>query len=94
TSKGYHAIPPPYTRNFVPNKSDLVLADEDEYVFSKSVTSIHNVATKQRKSSFAKVKLVKSNEHVKMPKESVKKVENDKQAKYPRKNSQSPRGNQ
>ncbi|GJU68133.1 ribonuclease H-like domain-containing protein [Tanacetum coccineum] len=129
TSKGYHAIPPPYTRNFVPHKSDLVLADEDEYVFSESVTSIHDVATseaktseskpksvgepliedwisnsedenetesksKQRKSSFAKVKLVKSNEHVKIPKESVKKVENDKQAKYPRKNSQSPRGNQ
>ncbi|GJZ24077.1 ribonuclease H-like domain-containing protein [Tanacetum coccineum] len=50
--------------------------------------------SKQRKSSFAKVKFVKSNEHVKTPKESVKKVENDKQAKYPRKNSQSPRGNQ
>ncbi|GJT88827.1 putative ribonuclease H-like domain-containing protein [Tanacetum coccineum] len=41
--------------------------------------------SKQRKSSFAKVKFVKSNEHVKTPKESVKKVENDKQAKYPRK---------
>ncbi|GJV97802.1 ribonuclease H-like domain-containing protein [Tanacetum coccineum] len=47
--------------------------------------------SKQRKSSFAKVKFVKSNEHVKTPKESVKKVENDKQAKYPRKYSQSPR---
>ncbi|GKF22909.1 hypothetical protein Tco_0075231, partial [Tanacetum coccineum] len=47
--------------------------------------------SKQRKSSFAKVKFVKSNEHVKTSKESVKKVENDKQAKYPRKNSQSPR---
>ncbi|GJV08163.1 putative ribonuclease H-like domain-containing protein [Tanacetum coccineum] len=34
---------------------------------------------------------VKSNEHVKSPKESVKKVENNKQAKYLRKNSQSPR---
>ncbi|GJS24088.1 ribonuclease H-like domain-containing protein [Tanacetum coccineum] len=129
TSEGYHAVPPPYTGNFMPPKSDLVLADEDEYVFSELVTSIPDVATseaktseskpksvgepliedwisdsedenetesksKQRKSSFAKVKFVKSNEHVKTPKESVKKVENDKQAKYPRKNSQSPRGNQ
>ncbi|GJR11185.1 ribonuclease H-like domain-containing protein [Tanacetum coccineum] len=126
TSEGYHAVPPPYTRNFMPLKSDLVLADEDKYVFSELVTSIPDVATseaktseskpksvgepliedwisdsedenetepksKQRKSSFAKVKYVKSNEHVKTPKESVKKVENDKQAKYPRKDSQSPR---
>ncbi|GJX61570.1 ribonuclease H-like domain-containing protein [Tanacetum coccineum] len=49
--------------------------------------------SKQRKPSFSKVEFVKSNEHVKSPRESVKKVENNKQAKYPRKNSQSPRGN-
>ncbi|GJY09883.1 hypothetical protein Tco_0378068 [Tanacetum coccineum] len=49
--------------------------------------------SKQRKPSFAKVEFVKSNEHVKTPRESVKKVESNKQAKYPRKNSQSPRGN-
>ncbi|GJU26891.1 putative ribonuclease H-like domain-containing protein [Tanacetum coccineum] len=39
TSKGYHAVPPPYTGNFMPPKSDMVLADEDEYVFSESITS-------------------------------------------------------
>ncbi|GJX37493.1 putative ribonuclease H-like domain-containing protein [Tanacetum coccineum] len=129
TGEGYHAVPPPYTGNFMPPKSDLVLADVDEYVFSELVTSIPDVATskaktseskpkcvgepliedwisdsedenetesksKQRKSSFANVKFVKTNEHVKTPMESVKKVKNDKQAKYPRKNSQSPRGNQ
>ncbi|GKE06950.1 hypothetical protein Tco_1398968, partial [Tanacetum coccineum] len=37
--------------------------------------------SKQRKPSFAKIKFVKSNEHVKTPRESVKKVENNKQAK-------------
>ncbi|GJW88417.1 hypothetical protein Tco_0163757 [Tanacetum coccineum] len=129
TSEGHHAVPPPYTRNFMPPKYDLVLADEEEYVFSKSVTSIADVITseaktsvskpksvsepliedwishsedenetefksKQRKPSFAKIEFVKSNEHVKTPRESVKKVENKKLAKYPRKNSQSPRGNQ
>ncbi|GJV47203.1 putative ribonuclease H-like domain-containing protein [Tanacetum coccineum] len=47
----------------------------------------------QRKPSNAKVEFVKSYEHVKSPRESIKKVENNKQAKYPRKNSQSPRGN-
>ncbi|GJU05933.1 hypothetical protein Tco_1122363 [Tanacetum coccineum] len=43
--------------------------------------------SKQRKPSFAKTEFVKSNEHVKTPRESVKKVENKKQAKYPGKNS-------
>ncbi|GKD76965.1 putative ribonuclease H-like domain-containing protein, partial [Tanacetum coccineum] len=129
TSKGYHVVPPPYTGNFMPPKYDLVLVDEEEYVFSKSVTSIPDVTTseaktnvskpksvaepliedwisdnedenetkfksKQRKPSFAQIEFVKSNEQVKTPRESVKKVENKKQAKYPRKNSQSPRGNQ
>ncbi|GJR26840.1 ribonuclease H-like domain-containing protein [Tanacetum coccineum] len=121
TSKGYHAVPPPYTGNFMPPKSDLVLADEEEYVFSESITSEVKTSesktksvgepliedwisdsedenetefkSKQRKHSFAKIELVKSNEHVKTPRESVKKVENNKQAKYPRKNNQGPRVN-
>ncbi|GJW71228.1 ribonuclease H-like domain-containing protein [Tanacetum coccineum] len=127
-SKGYHAVPPPYTGNFMPPKPNLVHADEEEYVFSVSITSVLTVATskvktseskpksvseplikdwisdsedenetefksKQRKPSFAKVEFVKSNEHVKIPRECVEKIENNKQAKYPRKNSQSPRGN-
>ncbi|GJR61703.1 putative ribonuclease H-like domain-containing protein [Tanacetum coccineum] len=110
----------------MPLKYDSILADEGEYVFSESVTSIPDAATseaktsvskpksvgeplikdcisesedenetkfksKQRKPSFAKTKFVKSNEHVKTPRGSVKKIENKKQAKYPRKNSQSPR---
>ncbi|GJU72315.1 hypothetical protein Tco_1263720 [Tanacetum coccineum] len=122
TSKEYHVVPPPYTGNFMPPKYDLILADEGEYVFSESVTSIPDAATseaktsvskpksvgepliedwisdsedenetefksKQRKPSFAKTEFVKSNEHVKTPRESVKKIENKKQAKYPRKNS-------
>ncbi|GJS09110.1 putative ribonuclease H-like domain-containing protein [Tanacetum coccineum] len=126
TSEEYHVVPPPYTGNFMPPKYDLILADEGEYVFSESVTSIPDAATseaktsvskpksvgepliedwisdsedenetefksKQRKPSFAKTEFVKSNEHVKTPRESVKKIENKKQAKYPRKNSQSPR---
>ncbi|GJS79494.1 hypothetical protein Tco_0729375 [Tanacetum coccineum] len=122
TGEGYHAVPPPYTGNFMPLKPDLVLADKDEYVFSES--SVHAVATskvktselkpkfvsepliedwisnsedenetksKQREPSFSKIEFVKSNKHVKSPRESVKKVGNIKQAQYPRKNSQSPR---
>ncbi|GKA10551.1 ribonuclease H-like domain-containing protein [Tanacetum coccineum] len=107
TGEGYHDVPPPYTGNFMPHKPNLVLADKDEYVFSESATSVPSAATSeisdsenenetesksgQRKPSNAKVEFVKSYEHVKSPRESVKKVENNKQAKYPRKINQSPR---
>nr|GEV25589.1 retrovirus-related Pol polyprotein from transposon TNT 1-94 [Tanacetum cinerariifolium] len=89
TGKGYHAVPPPYTGNFMPLKPDLVLADGEEYVFSNEDEN----KTQQRKPSFAKVEFVKSNEHVKSPRDSVKKARNNEQSNYPRKNSQSPRGN-
>ncbi|GJX34765.1 hypothetical protein Tco_0246322 [Tanacetum coccineum] len=80
TDEGYHAVPLPIL------KLDLVLADKDEYVFSESVTSVPAAASSEVKTSESKPK-----SHVKSPRESVKKVENNKQAKYPRKNSQSPR---
>ncbi|GKD45408.1 hypothetical protein Tco_1270053, partial [Tanacetum coccineum] len=48
--------------------------------------------SKQQKKTVLLSRIVKSNEHVKIHRESVEKVENNKQAKYPRKNSQSPRG--
>nr|GEZ65574.1 hypothetical protein [Tanacetum cinerariifolium] len=48
--------------------------------------------SKQRKPSFAKIEFAKANEQVKSLRESVKQEEHNKQAKHPRKNSQSPRG--
>ncbi|GJT47978.1 putative ribonuclease H-like domain-containing protein [Tanacetum coccineum] len=116
TGEGYHAVPAPYTGNFMPTRHDLVLANKDEYVFNESVTSVPDVATSeaktseskpksvsepliedwisdsedenetkskstQRKPSFAKVEFVKSNEHVKSSRDSVKNVKNNKQAK-------------
>nr|GFA19328.1 hypothetical protein [Tanacetum cinerariifolium]GFA19345.1 hypothetical protein [Tanacetum cinerariifolium]GFA19366.1 hypothetical protein [Tanacetum cinerariifolium] len=35
---GYHVVPPPYTRNFMPPKPDLVFVDE--HVVSDTVTSL------------------------------------------------------
>ncbi|GJZ10997.1 putative ribonuclease H-like domain-containing protein [Tanacetum coccineum] len=89
TGEGYHAVPPPYTRNFMPPKPDLILADEYIFNLISDSEDENETKSKQRKPSYAKVKFVKSNEHVKSPRESVKKI--DKQAKYPRKYSQSPR---
>nr|GEV86188.1 hypothetical protein [Tanacetum cinerariifolium] len=34
TCEGYLTIPPPYTKNFMPPKLDLILADMDEYVYT------------------------------------------------------------
>ncbi|GKD13273.1 retrovirus-related pol polyprotein from transposon TNT 1-94 [Tanacetum coccineum] len=58
TGEGYHAVPPPYTGNFMPPKPNLVLADEEEYVFSESITSVPTVATSKVKTSESKPKSV------------------------------------
>ncbi|GJR84364.1 hypothetical protein Tco_0155149 [Tanacetum coccineum] len=96
-SEGYHDVPPPYIGNFMPPKYDLVLVDEGEYNFSESVTSISDVAIREAKTSVSKPKsvgepLIKTGylTHEKIPKESVKKVENKNQAKYPKKKQSKP----
>nr|GEW18212.1 RNA-directed DNA polymerase, eukaryota, reverse transcriptase zinc-binding domain protein [Tanacetum cinerariifolium] len=58
TGVGYHAVPPPYTRNFMPPKPNLILADVDKYVVSETVTSVPTVATKKAKTSESKPKSV------------------------------------
>ncbi|GJU00277.1 ribonuclease H-like domain-containing protein [Tanacetum coccineum] len=65
------SVSEPLIEDWIPNSED-----ENETEFK----------SKQRKPSFAKLEFVKSNEHVKSSRESIK-------AKYPRKNSQSPIGN-
>nr|GEV50226.1 ribonuclease H-like domain-containing protein [Tanacetum cinerariifolium] len=137
TGKGYHAVPPLYTGNFMPPIPDLVIANIDEhivyeskvskpkYMTNKTETSIAKLKSmnepiieewkshsdeeddmegffeegffeviaekKTGKPSFAKLEFVKSNMQVKPHRESVKKIEINWQAEYPRKNSQSPR---
>nr|GEV39958.1 hypothetical protein [Tanacetum cinerariifolium] len=77
----------------IPPKLDLILADMDEYVVSDSEDENEiETKSKQRKPSFAKVEFVKPNKQVNTPRESVKQEEHNKQAKHPRKNTQSPRG--
>nr|GEV86948.1 ribonuclease H-like domain-containing protein [Tanacetum cinerariifolium] len=53
---GYHAVPHPYTRNFMPPKPDLILADVDKYVVSESVTSVPAIAINKAKTSELKPK--------------------------------------
>ncbi|GJZ99192.1 hypothetical protein Tco_0671743 [Tanacetum coccineum] len=49
--EGYHAVPLPYTGNFMTSKPNLVLADKEEYVFSESITSVPAVATSEVKTN-------------------------------------------
>ncbi|GKD86187.1 hypothetical protein Tco_1357341 [Tanacetum coccineum] len=63
----------------------------ENWIFDSEDENETKSKSNQRKPSFTKVEFVKTNEHVKSPKATVKKVKNNKQAKYPRKNSQSPR---
>ncbi|GJU09774.1 hypothetical protein Tco_1132170 [Tanacetum coccineum] len=58
TGEGYHAIPPPYTRNFMPPKPNLVLVDKEEYVFSESITSVPVVTASEVKTTESKPKSV------------------------------------
>nr|GEU82207.1 putative ribonuclease H-like domain-containing protein [Tanacetum cinerariifolium] len=48
TGEGYHAIPPPYTANFMPPKPDLVFADEhvvSEHPSSRAAVSVNTART-------------------------------------------------
>nr|GEW92652.1 putative ribonuclease H-like domain-containing protein [Tanacetum cinerariifolium] len=56
TDEGYHAVPPPYTGNFMPPKHDLVFADD--HVVSESVTSLPGIAKSKVKTSESKPKTV------------------------------------
>ncbi|GJX36685.1 uncharacterized mitochondrial protein-like protein [Tanacetum coccineum] len=58
TGEGYHAVPPPYTGNFMPLNTNLVLADEEEYAFSELITSVPVVATSEVKTIKSKPKSV------------------------------------
>nr|GFA29384.1 hypothetical protein [Tanacetum cinerariifolium] len=70
--------------NYMPPKPDLVFVDE--HVVSESVTSLPDIAKNKVKTSETKFK-----NHVKSPRKYVKQEESNRQTKYPRKTSQSPR---
>ncbi|GJZ89662.1 hypothetical protein Tco_0661444 [Tanacetum coccineum] len=100
TGEGFHVVPPPYTRNYMPPRPDLSFAGLDESVFKPSAPIIEEWDTEndndsvfrpksdQTKPKFTKINFVKSSENVKF----VNKENTHRQVEYPRK-SQSPRDN-
>nr|GEV70432.1 reverse transcriptase domain-containing protein [Tanacetum cinerariifolium] len=53
--EGYHAVPPPYTGNFMPPRPDMSFAGLDDSVFksaiNETVTSVHETKTSASKTS-------------------------------------------
>nr|GEX93985.1 putative ribonuclease H-like domain-containing protein [Tanacetum cinerariifolium] len=80
TGEGYHDVPPPYTKTFIPPKPDLVFNDAPNA--SESIANVFN-----KEPSFAL-----TSKHVKTLRESVKNVEHPKQAKTLRTNNKKSRG--
>nr|GEV49464.1 putative ribonuclease H-like domain-containing protein [Tanacetum cinerariifolium] len=62
--EGYHAVPPPYTGNFMPLRPDLSFAGLDDIVFksaiNETVTSVHEAETSASKASNESIKKPKS----------------------------------
>nr|GEU45216.1 hypothetical protein [Tanacetum cinerariifolium] len=65
--EGYHVIPPPYTRNYMPPRADLSFAGSDDSIFkskvSETVTNVPKIKTnafKTSKDSLEKPKTVRS----------------------------------
>ncbi|GJS15918.1 ribonuclease H-like domain-containing protein [Tanacetum coccineum] len=93
TGEGFHAVLPPYTRNYMLSRPDLSFAGPsapiiEDWDTNSDNDSVFRPKTDQTKPKFTKINFVKSDKNVK----SVNKENTHKQVEYPKK-SQSPRGN-
>ncbi|GKE99213.1 hypothetical protein Tco_0022564, partial [Tanacetum coccineum] len=71
TGEGFHAVPPPYTGNYMPPRLDLSFVGLDEYVFMtavrKATTSVSETETSISKTSkviIEKTKTVRPSAHI------------------------------
>nr|GEY32123.1 hypothetical protein [Tanacetum cinerariifolium] len=69
--EGYHAVPPPYTRNYMPPRADLYFAGLGNSIFKSKVSEtitivpkIETNASKTSKDSLEKPKTVRSSAHL------------------------------
>ncbi|GJY32608.1 retrovirus-related pol polyprotein from transposon TNT 1-94, partial [Tanacetum coccineum] len=99
TDEGFHAVPPPYTGNYMPSRPDLSFAGLDDSVYKTKLSetetntdsdndSVFRPKSNQTKPKFTKINFVKSNENMK----SINKENTHRQVEYPRK-SQCPKEN-
>ncbi|GJZ04090.1 putative ribonuclease H-like domain-containing protein [Tanacetum coccineum] len=85
--KGFHAVPPPYTGNYMPSRPDLSFTGLDDFVYKAKIgtdydnDSVFRPKPDQTKPKFTKINFVKSDENVKF----VNKENTHRQEEYPRK---------
>ncbi|GJZ18141.1 putative ribonuclease H-like domain-containing protein [Tanacetum coccineum] len=95
TGEGFHAVPPPYTGNYMPSRPDLSLAGLDDSVYKNKVSEIITTASKTSKDIVENPKTVRPSAPIieDWDTNSDNDSENThRQEKYPRK-SQCPRDN-
>ncbi|GJU77424.1 hypothetical protein Tco_1274494 [Tanacetum coccineum] len=93
TCEGFHAVPPPYTGNYMSSRLNLSFAGPsvpiiEDWDTDSDNDSVFRPKSDQTKPKFIKINFVKSDENVK----SDNKENTHKEVKYPKK-SQSPKGN-
>ncbi|GJS68370.1 hypothetical protein Tco_0682935, partial [Tanacetum coccineum] len=59
TDKGFHAVPPPYTRNYMPSRPNLSFAGLDDYVYKTKVSETETSISKTGKDIVEKPKTVR-----------------------------------
>ncbi|GJX29559.1 hypothetical protein Tco_0237638 [Tanacetum coccineum] len=59
TGEGFHAVPPPYTRNYMPSRPDLSFAGLDDSVYKTKVSETITTTSKTSKDSLEKPKTVR-----------------------------------
>ncbi|GJU02440.1 putative ribonuclease H-like domain-containing protein [Tanacetum coccineum] len=59
TGEGFHAVPSPYTGNYMPSRPDLSFAGLDDYVYKAKVSETITIASKTSKDSLEKPKTVR-----------------------------------
>ncbi|GKA10938.1 hypothetical protein Tco_0690371 [Tanacetum coccineum] len=60
TGEGFHAVPPPYTRNYMSSRPDLSFAGLDDYVYKTKVHKTETSISKTSKDIVEKPKTVRS----------------------------------
>ncbi|GJS83145.1 putative ribonuclease H-like domain-containing protein [Tanacetum coccineum] len=59
TGEGFHAVPPPYTRNYMPSRHDLSFNGLDDSVYKTKVSETITTASKTSKDNLEKPKTVR-----------------------------------
>ncbi|GKA89501.1 ribonuclease H-like domain-containing protein [Tanacetum coccineum] len=64
TGEGFHAVPPPYTGNYIPSRHDLSFAGLDDFVYKTKVSETETSISKTSKDIIEKPKTVRPSAYI------------------------------